>query len=86
MAGVSYIWVSVDLNGFNNLPNRWGYDLFTFQFMDGELRTMGDKKTQYSDMNLYCNPKVSNEFNGIACAQKAKTNSDYFKELIKEFK
>jgi len=80
------VWVSVDLNGYNNPPNRWGYDLFTFQFIDGELVTMGDKKSDYTDMSKYCSATSTDSLNGIACAQKAKENSDYFKELIKEFK
>jgi len=80
------IWVHVDLNGYNNPPNRWGYDLFTFQFVDGELVTMGDKKSDYTDMSKYCSKTSTEGLNSIACAQKAKENSDYFKELIKEFK
>ena len=79
------IWVSVDLNGYNNPPNRWGYDLFTFQFVDGELKTMGDKGTIYTDAEIYCNPKGSDKLNGVACAHKAKVNSDYFKDLVKDF-
>ena len=82
----SQIWVHVDLNGYKNPPNRLGYDLFTFDFLDGELRTMGDKDTQYHDMDKYCNLKSTTKFNGIACAQKAKENSDYFKDLAKEIK
>lgn len=77
------LWVSVDLNGFNNPPNRWGYDLFTFEFIDGELMTMGDKKTKYNDTDKYCNMKGSGTFNGAACAQLAKTDTDYFKKLIR---
>jgi len=84
--GRNHIWVSVDLNGYNSPPNRWGYDLFTFQFVDGELVTMGDKKSDYTDMSKYCSATSTDSLNGIACAQKAKENSDYFKELIKEFK
>jgi len=83
---INQLWVSVDLNGYNNPPNRWGYDLFTFQFVDGELVTMGDKKSDYTDMSKYCSKTSTEGLNGIACAQKAKENSDYFKELIKEFK
>ena len=47
---------------------------------------MGDSKTAYSDMDAYCNPKISSEMNGIACTQKAKSDSEYFKKLVKEFK
>lgn len=80
------IWISIDLNGYTNKPNKWGYDLFTFQFIDGELKTMGAKGTTYTNMNMYCNLDTSNGMNGIACAQKAKEDSEYFKKLIKRIK
>ena len=82
------VWVSVDLNGYNNKPNRWGYDLFTFQLVDNQLKTMGDVGTAFTDMNKYCNAKSSagSYYNGIACAQKAKSDSEYFKKIVKEFK
>ena len=47
---------------------------------------MGDKGTDYTDMNTYCNPKSTDILNGIACAQKAKEDTHYFKKIIKEFK
>lgn len=80
------IWITVDLNGYNNKPNKWGYDLFTFQFIDGELKTMGAQGTTYTDMSRYCNLETTNGMNGIACAQKAKEDSEYFKKLIKKVK
>lgn len=81
-----YIWISVDLNGYKNPPNRWGYDLFTFQFKEGELVTMGDPKTDYNDLNRYCNINSPDNLNGIACAQKAKSDSEYFKLVVKNLK
>jgi len=81
-----YAWLFVDLNGYNNPPNRWGYDLFTFEFLDGELRTMGDRETTYNDLDKYCNINSTDSFNGIACAHYAKTDSDYFKRVVKAFK
>ena len=88
------IFVSVDLNGYLTKPNIAGYDLFTFEFVDGELRTMGDKGTKFIG-NEYCDftkmmqqqssSQNSNNF-GIACAHKAKTESDYFKKAIKFLK
>lgn len=83
---IDQLWVSVDLNGYNNPPNRWGVDLFTFQFIEGELVTMGDQKSKYNNIESYCNPKTSNTLNGIACAQKAKTESDYFNWVVKNVK
>lgn len=80
-------WVFVDLNGFDNAPNRLGYDLFTFEFLDGELRTMGDIQTKYNDLTKYCNfEKATGTMNGIACSKKAKENPDYFKILIAKYK
>ena len=84
--GGDRVWIFVDLNGYGNQPNRLGYDLFVFQFVDNELRTMGDLKTTYNDMDKYCNLKSSEAMNGIACAQKAKENSDYFEWVIKNIK
>ena len=80
------LYVSVDLNGYGNPPNRWGYDLFTFEFLDGELRAMGDKGTSYTNLNIYCNKNSTSPVNGIACAHLAKTNTDYFKDLVRYFK
>ena len=81
------VYVSVDLNGYNNKPNRWGYDLFTFQLKDGELKTMGAKGTDYPDVDSYCNKSDGNDRNGIACAQKAKENPlEYFKDVVKTVK
>ena len=81
------VYVSVDLNGYNNKPNRWGYDLFTFQFVDGELETMGAIGTDYEDTEMYCNKDGSGSVNGIACAQKAKENpQEYFKYVVKNLK
>lgn len=84
--GNGWIWVLADLNGYGSPPNRLGYDLFVFEFQDGELRTMGDIKTQYNDMNKYCSYSSTEALNGIACAQKAKENSDYFKEIVNKTK
>ncbi len=78
--------VSVDLNGYNNKPNRWGYDLFTFQLVDNQLKAMGDTGTTYTDLSTYCNVNSQDEYNGIACAKKALSDSEYFKNIVKEFK
>ncbi|MCM1339905.1 MAG: prepilin-type N-terminal cleavage/methylation domain-containing protein, partial [Muribaculaceae bacterium] len=80
------LYVSVDLNGYNTPPNRWGYDLFMFQFLDGELRTMGSENTDFQDAEQYCSLTSTNKLNGVACAHKAKTDSDYFKWVVKTLK
>lgn len=80
------VFVSVDLNGYNNNPNRWGYDLFTFQLGDNQLKAMGDTGTTYTNLSTYCNVNSQDEYNGIACAKKALSDSEYFKNIVKEFK
>lgn len=80
------IFISVDLNGYNNKPNRAGYDLFTFQYIDGELLPMGDSRTLYSDVDKYCSLTSSSNLNGITCASKVKSDADYFKKLARVIK
>ncbi|MEE0495096.1 MAG: type II secretion system protein [Cyanobacteriota bacterium] len=78
--------IAVDINGYKNPPNRWGYDVFAFEFIDGEIVTAGDKKTHWADLEKYCSDSSTDRNNGFACAQKAKNDTDYFKKLVKEFK
>jgi prepilin-type N-terminal cleavage/methylation domain-containing protein len=81
-----YIYISVDIDGLSNGPNIWGYDLFTFQFVDGKVLPMGDSNTRYNNLNTYCNKNANNNKNGIACAKKAQSESDYFKWVVKNVK
>lgn len=81
-----FVYLFVDLNGYGHPPNRLGYDLFAFQFIDGELRTMGDMKTRYNDVDGFCSIESTSVNNGMTCAQKAKQNSDYFKWVVKNVK
>lgn len=77
-------WISADINGYNTPPNIWGYDLFTFHFVDGELRAMGDLKTQYeAEKDSNCDINGKSNLNGITCALKAKNDPEYFKRIIK---
>ena len=80
------VLVSVDLNGVKNPPNRWGYDVFTFQLVDEQIKAMGEKGTKFANTNTYCNLNITNEYNGIACASKAKNDTDYFKWVVKTLK
>ena len=85
-----YVFVTVDLNGIKNPPNMEGFDVFTFQFQDGILRTMGDNGTmfrgdRYCDLDKVRATRETNNF-GTACAQKAKEDADYFQKLVKKYK
>ena len=82
------IWVFADINGINNPPNRLGYDLFVFEFLDGELRTMGEKGTIFynSNSSVYCSKTSTHPFNGMSCSFRAKSESEYFKWVVKNIK
>lgn len=81
-----FVYLFVDLNGYEHSPNRLGYDLFAFQFIDGQLRTMGDIMTSFNDVESLCSLESTSVNNGITCAQKAKQNPDYFKWVTKNVK
>ncbi len=80
------VGLHIDVNGIQSPPNRWGYDLFTFQLIDGNLVPMGDYGTKYSDKNRYCSLESKDKLNGIACTTLAKSNTDYFKWVVKNLK
>lgn len=74
------VFVSIDVNGYNKLPNKWGEDVFTFQLMnDGKLLPMGAEGTIYADENTFCSKTSSNRLNGIACANRAIYDSSFWK-------
>ena len=85
-AAKGIILISVDINGYKNPPNKAGYDLFTFQYIDGEVFAMGDTKTYYVGKD-YCDiTKNDKSVGGISCALFAKDDSEYFKKAVKELK
>ena len=80
-----WLYISVDVNGYNKNPNKLGHDLFMFQINDkGTLLPMGVKGSRlYSDTEEYCSSSASNALNGAGCTYKALTDKDYFKNLPK---
>lgn len=81
--------VAIDLNGFANPPNRAGYDLFFFRYANGNYLPEGFAGTLFSvERNNYaCNiSKDIQGLNGVSCAQKAATQNDYFKQIVKKVK
>lgn len=78
--GGSAVYVSIDVNGYKKLPNKWGEDVFTFQLMnDGKLLPMGAEGTNFRNTATYCSKTSSNQFNGIACANRAIYDSSFWK-------
>ena len=78
-SGVSKVLISVDVNGYKNLPNILGVDLFTFQLMsDGRLLPMGAEGTSH-DETSYCSKTSTSDVNGIACTNRALYDDDFLK-------
>lgn len=74
------VYVSIDVNGYKKLPNKWGEDVFTFQLMnDGKLLPMGAEGTRFRNTATYCSKTSSNVYNGIACANRAIYDSSFWK-------
>ena len=76
--------VTVDINGFNQKPNRMGVDFFVFEVLDGTLHTLGDQDTSYRFHND-CDLDKPNQ-GGWTCSTNASSNSDYFKMVVKKIK
>ncbi len=75
-------FISVDVNGIEKKPNKWGHDLFTFQLMsNGKLLPMGASGTRFGDE--YCSRVSTDKNNGIGCTYRALTDKDYWKNLPK---
>ncbi len=75
------LYISIDVNGKEKRPNVYGRDLFTFQITDeGKLLPMGADGTDYTDMDRYCSKESNDRINGVACAAKALSDSDFFKK------
>jgi prepilin-type N-terminal cleavage/methylation domain-containing protein len=89
--GTQYTMISIDINGKNKPPNRWGWDIFTFQIIGENLLPVGAPDTKFKDTNrefgeaplTWCNSASTDDFNGITCAYNAVNDVDYFKKLYK---
>lgn len=78
------LWVTVDINGKNKRPNRWGYDLFTFQVTKDGVLPLGSPGTDSkfsATPETYCEKGKNVALNGATCAFQAASNQDYFKEI-----
>lgn len=86
IGGASHIWIFADINGANNPPNRLGYDLFAFQFLEGGIRPMGAEGTEFTNIDTTCDINGTSKWNGITCTVKAISDPDYFKRITKSIK
>lgn len=79
--GDGKIFISIDTNGSLQKPNRFGYDLFTFQLINEKLEPMGNQKTSFQNETIYCSLSSTYTYNGIGCTAKALSDPKYFKNL-----
>ena len=81
------LMLSVDVNGVQKRPNRWGHDLFTFSIDNetGKLIPNGVKGARFDDTlrEWGCSLTTGDKNNGITCSYYALTDPDYFKKLPK---
>ena len=73
----------IDINGIEK-PNRLGYDFLAFESQEGTLYPVGGPTTSYIENND-CNLSEPNQV-GMTCTQKAISDSDYFKKVVKMIK
>ncbi len=81
-----YVWVSIDINGKNKLPNRWGWDLFTFELTNDGILPLGAPGTTaaYSaNPQSLCSDNGNSNENGSTCGFFAATRDDYFTRLYR---
>ena len=80
----NWMYITIDINGSQKKPNRWGYDTFTF-YVDLNNQILRPFKHECSDRDncRKCdkNATSNNWWNGAGCASKAITEPDYFKNI-----
>ncbi len=79
--GDGSLFITIDLNGPDKKPNKWGHDMFTFQIIrNGKVLPMGADGTAFSNEE-FCSKNSNAGTNGIACTHRALTDKDYWKNL-----
>lgn len=84
--------VSIDING-EKQPNKWGYDLFTFEVIGDDIYPVGAPETgqatnaknlwgaNRANVKKYCDDNEQSNLNGITCGYFAASDEEYFKKL-----
>ncbi len=79
------LMLSVDVNGVQKRPNRWGHDLFIFSIDNktGKLIPNGVDGAYHGSVNrdTYCSLTSTSKDNGLTCSYYALTDPNYFKNL-----
>ncbi len=86
--GYGYPSISIDINGKTKPPNRWGWDMFTFQLMGEDLLPVGAAGTRHAEdagnaeFSFGANPDKWCDVNNISTA----TTSDKFNGITCAYK
>ena len=78
------ILITIDINGKGKNPNRWGWDLFTFELTNQGIQPVGSEFTHpdfSTNPAALCSKTGTGTENGITCAYYAATDADYFTKL-----
>ena len=71
-----------DINGNNKGPNKWGVDLFDFDFGSENKLTVSNLKCSRIYCNTYFGVRGETHVNdGLACTDCAMKDPDYFKKI-----
>mgnify|MGYP004459139779 FL=1 len=76
-----YIFIYIDVNGFNKKPNRFGYDLFLFELNSKGKLLLGGEDGTFWKWCQCCSKNSDYPMNGATCTVKALSEDDYFKKL-----
>ena len=89
--------IHIDINGINEKPNRFGYDIFSFMIGKNDkvcpvgssqcgIRLIYAEDTTDFTESKYCNPTSDSNLNGLTCGYFAVNDSNYFKKIMKKQK
>ena len=89
--------IHIDINGINEKPNRFGYDIFSFMIGKNDkvcplgssqcgIRLNYAENTTDFTKSKYCNPSSDSNLNGLTCGYFAVNDSNYFKKIMKKQK
>ncbi len=77
--GTTNIYITIDVNGPNKKPNRWGYDTFTF-YVPFKNQVLKPCNIDIPTGDMKCN-SMGTSYNGAGCTAKALADPNYFKNL-----
>lgn len=76
------IFVALDVNGWRNKPNKYGYDFFVFELeKNGKFTPMGGEDSSFPEERYCSTASDTGGANGYGCTINALTEPKYFINL-----